>query len=455
MYRGVCKLLIERNFQDVAMSKSIFPHGVSLVLLILFQLVSLAHAELLFRMHGSNTVGASLAPALAEAFLRDELGARRVTFQPASQPQEGAVIAELVGGKQVQIEIQAHGSSTGFRSMKAGQADIAMSSRPIKEKEFKALLADGKLDKEEAEHVIGLDGIAVIVAPGNPVKKLGIDQLAAIYSGKIRNWKAVGGKPGAIHVYARDDNSGTYDTFKSLVLGKKHKLIANARRYESNARLSDEVAADPHAIGFVGLPYVRQSHALIISAGEGARAPSEFNVATEDYALSRRLFMYASITDNLPEIKKFLDYIDSRKGQEVVRKVGFISQNLQALDVRVTKNYPQEYRQFVKQARRLSVNFRFRKTTLEPDSRAVRDLDRVAQYIRKHDIKEVMLFGFSEDARIPIYNISLSESRADLIERELHKRGVVVNHIRGYGAVDSVAGNEDKSKNRRVEVWVR
>ncbi len=437
------------------MSQSRFPGWLTLVLLFFLQLASMAQAEVLFRLHGSNTVGASLAPALVEAFLRDELGASRVQFRPAGKPQEGSVIAELAGGKQVKIEIQAHGSSTGFRSMKAGQADIAMSSRPIKEKEFNALLADGKLDTEEAEHVIGLDGIAVIVAASNPVKKLSIDQLAAIYSGRIRNWKAVGGKPGPIHVYARDDNSGTYDTFKSLVLGKQRRLITNARRYESNAKLSDGVATDPQAIGFVGLPYVRKSRALVISAGEGARAPSEFNVATEDYALSRRLFMYASISDNLPEMKKFLDYIGSKKGQEVVRKVGFISQNLQALDVRVTNNYPQEYRQFVRHARRLSVNFRFRKTTLEPDSRAVRDLERVAEYIRTHNIKEVMLFGFSEDARIPIYNISLSESRADLIERELHKRGVVVNHIRGYGAVDSVASNEAKSRNRRVEVWVR
>ncbi len=161
------------------------------------------------------------------------------------------------------------------------------------------------------------------------------------------------------------------------------------------------------------------------------------------------------LNNKLPKIEIFLKYIASKEGQDVVRKVGFISQNLQALDIRASNRYPKEYRQFVKRARRLSVNFRFHKTTLQPDSRATKDLERVASYIKKNNIKKVMLFGFSEDARIPIYNISLSESRADFIEYELHKLGVVVNHIRGYGAIDSVAENTAKSRNRRVEVWVR
>ncbi len=437
------------------MSQLIFQRGLVLTVLLLLQQITSIHAEVLFRMHGSNTVGAALAPALVKAFLRDELAAINVRYKPSRKDQEGSVVGELPGGKHVTIEIQAHGSSTGFRSMQAGLADIAMSSRPIKDKEFQSLRNEGKLESQGSEHVIGLDGIAVIVASVNTVKKLSIAQLASIYSGQIRNWSSVGGRPAPIRVYARDNNSGTYDTFRSLVLGKKYKLIDNAIRFESNANLSDEVSNNPGAIGFVGLPYVRESRALIISAGEGARAPTEFNVATEDYALSRRLFMYASTTDSQPEINKFMDYIATKRGQDIVKEIGFISQNLEAMDIEASEHYPKEYRNFVKKARRLSVNFRFRKTSLEPDSRAIKDLARVANYIKKHKVKKVMLFGFSEDAHIPIYNIALSESRADFIESALHKLGVIVHHIRGYGAVDSVAENSAKNKNRRVEIWVR
>lgn len=419
--------------------------------------VGAVQGEILFRMHGSNTIGASLGPALAIDYLRQQLGARQLRYLPDPQPQEGRVSGILPDGSQVEIEIQAHGSSTAFRDLKAGLADIGMASRPIKAGEITMLAKRGDFANPAAENVIGLDGIAVIVPRSNPVKQLSIPQLASIFSGRIRSWRELGIGAGEIHVYARDDNSGTYDTFKHLVLGKQFRLNADARRYESNARLSDDVARDPQGIGFVGLPYVRQSRAVPIAAGSGkARYPSVFNVATEDYALSRRLFLYAAPATASPRVQKFLGFVHSPAGQDVVRKTGFVSQNLQALPVKTGAAYPAEYRDFVRGARRLSVNFRFRKDSLKLDSRAARDLDRVATWVHNHpEVTQVMLFGFSEDARIPIHNISLSEVRADLVERELHKRGVTVHHIRGYGAYEAVADNTDKEKNRRVEVWVR
>ena len=104
---------------------------------------------------------------------------------------------------------------------------------------------------------------------------------------------ALGGNSGAISIHARDDKSGTYDTFKSLVLDPLNlKLLAAAHRYESSTELSDAVAADPGAIGFIGLPYVRRSKVLGISAGAGNPpiVPTQFTVGTEDYPLSRRLY---------------------------------------------------------------------------------------------------------------------------------------------------------------------
>ena len=417
-----------------------------------------AQGELLFRMHGSNTVGAALGPALAKHYLRKELGAGNVHYRPDSVPRQGWIVGELPDGRgEVAIEIHAHGSSTAFRDLRAGLADVGMASRPIKAKEVTALKPLGSFTGPQAEYVIGLDGIAVIVPRNNRIKSLTVAQLAAVFSGRIRSWRELGINMGRIAVYARDDNSGTYDTFKHLVLGKKLKLTGSARRYESNAELSDDVSRDPQAIGFVGLPYIRNSRAVTIAVTKGAaRYPSVFNVATEDYALSRRLFMYAAPRTQNRDVEKFLAFALSDSGQKVVRQTGFVSQNIEALDMQVSKVYPREYRDFVKNARRLSVNFRFKKGSLELDSRAYRDLERVAKYIQQHpEVNELMLFGFSEDASIPIHNISLSEARADKVENELRKRGITVHHIRGYGAYGSVADNKEKEKNRRVEVWVR
>lgn len=103
-----------------------------------------------------------------------------------------------------------------------------------------------------------------------------------------------GGKGGAIRLYARDEQSGTYDTFKELVLASHGKSLASdARRFESNDRLAAAVSADPHAIGFVGIASVGRARALAIADGESLpMAPQESLIATEDYPLSRRLFLY-------------------------------------------------------------------------------------------------------------------------------------------------------------------
>src|SRR5690606_17066269 len=119
-------------------------------------------------------------------------------------------------------------------------------------------------------------------------------QLARVFAGEVKTWEELGGRGGAIHLYARDDNSGTWDTFKELVLASQGKsLAAGAQRFESSTRLSDAVSQDPQGIGFIGLPYIRQARPLAISAGDSQpMLPSTELVATEDYPLSRRLFLY-------------------------------------------------------------------------------------------------------------------------------------------------------------------
>ena len=166
------------------------------------------------RILGSNTIGAQLGPALVKGLLAQQ-GAQAVQEQPGPNPNEMRLIARLPSGQDVSIDIAAHGSSTGFVALKDGLADVAASSRPIKNNEATDLAALGDLRSHEAEQVIAIDGVAVILHPGNPLRELSTAQLAKIFSGEIRDWEQLGGPSGPIHLYARDQQSGTYDTSMS------------------------------------------------------------------------------------------------------------------------------------------------------------------------------------------------------------------------------------------------
>jgi phosphate transport system substrate-binding protein len=275
-------------------------------------------------LHGSNKIGAQLAPALAEAFFRQDGGSDIKTVPQAAD--EMRVSASYPGDATPRvIEIQAHGSGTAFKDMLARTADIGMASRKLTTAEAQSLAAMGDMTSQASEHVLGLDGIAVIVSRSNPIGALTKQQIAGLFSGSLA-WTAVAGPAGAVKVYARDDQSGTYDTFKTIVLGNL-SLTSSAKRFEDSRQLSDAVANDPDGIGFVGLPYIGSAKAVSVSE-PGARAliPNRFTVATEDYLLSRRLYLYTAANPTTLT-RKFVDFALSQKGQDVVTASGFVGQS--------------------------------------------------------------------------------------------------------------------------------
>jgi len=232
------------------------------------------------------------------AGLLEAKGFHSVRIAPAGRENEQRITAIDSQGAPVQALVAAHGTGTGFSGLKDGTADLAAASRPIKPAEAESLAALGNLRSAAAEQVIAIDGLAVIVHPGNKVGSLSVEQVARLFAGEITNWRELGGNDQPIELHARDDQSGTYDTFKELVLAGQGKVLAaTARRYESNDALSQTVSSRPGAIGFVGLASVGTSKALSITdGGSQPMPPSTALVATEDYPLSRRLFLYANPT---------------------------------------------------------------------------------------------------------------------------------------------------------------
>lgn len=412
------------------------------------------------RIQGSNTIGAALGPALVKGLMEHQ-GLQAVHSEPAEGANEQRVVGKTRQGKTVTIEVAAHGSSTGFTALKKSTADLAASSRPIKDSELVDLEPLGDLKSPEAEQVIAIDGLAIILNPQNPLNSLNTEQLAQIFNGEASTWEAVGGVGGPIQVYARDDQSGTYDTFKDLVLRLRGKPLApSAKRFESSEQLSDAVSRDPQGIGFIGLPYVRQAKAVAIVDGDSQpMLPLNSLIATEDYPLSRRLFFYLPPSARNPWAKALVDFTQSSKGQAIVAASGFIAQQVQAIAVEPRTSMPEDYQAIAREAQRLTVNFRFEEGSASLDNKARQDLQRVVAYIKSHGKldKQVSLVGFGDAKDDPQRAALLSKLRAMAVRRELVKNGVVLRDIRGFGAQMPVAANtadEGRIKNRRVEVWV-
>jgi phosphate transport system substrate-binding protein len=412
------------------------------------------------RIQGSNTIGAELGPALVEGLLQEQ-GLLKIHREIPDTANEQRIVGQTAQGQRVVIEVAAHGSSTGFAALKNTSADLAASSREIKDSELLALQTLGDLKSPAAEQVIAIDGLAIILNPANPLQQLDTEQLARIFAGEVKTWEDLGGRGGAIHLYARDDQSGTYDTFKELVLSRRGKsLSSTAKRFESSEQLSDAVSADAQGIGFIGLPYVRQAKAVAIADGASqAMLPLNSLIATEDYPLSRRLFFYLPPDTQNQWAQALASFAQSPEGQAIVAASGFVSQTVQAMSVAPNALMPEGYQSLSRHAQRLTVNFRFAEGSASLDNKARQDLARVLDYMKRNGKTEraVTLVGFGDLKDDPARADLLSKLRAMAVRRELVRNGVVMREVRGFGALMPVATNsadEGRIKNRRVEVWV-
>jgi phosphate transport system substrate-binding protein len=226
------------------------------------------------------------------------------------------------------VAVTGGGSGTGLSSLISGACNIAMSSRNIKEKEI-ALAKQKGINPNEIK--VALDGLAVVVNPNNPVSKLTTDQLAAIFTGKITNWKELGGEDRKIVILSREVNSGTHVYFKEHVLRKgdtkgKEEFAPSALLLPSSQAIADEVAGNASAIGYYGMGYISNKQKPIMVAKNETSdyiAPTIENVINGTYPISRPLFIY---TNGQPQglVKKFVDFVLSKEGQGIVLATDFV-----------------------------------------------------------------------------------------------------------------------------------
>jgi phosphate transport system substrate-binding protein len=417
------------------------------------------HATYALALCGSNTIGSQLGPDLVRAFLVST-GSQNIDSTANNDEQ---TFKSSLNGKPADVHIAAHGSATAFTGLASDTCQVGMASRRIKSGEAASLHNLGNMLSPSAEHVIGLDGIAVIVNAGNPVSSLSVGQLEQIFTGKTTAWSALGGSPHRIHVLARDAKSGTFDTFSALVLDGA-PLVGSARRFEDSVRLSSAVAADPDAIGFIGLPYVAQAKALRISSGGSALTPTTLTVGRESYPLTRRLFLYTAATPRNPLVGKFVSFVQSDAGQTIVNKDGFVGTvtslaTSKSASRGLPANAPSRYRELVDQLDQASFNFYFNSGSDALDNKALVDVGRLVDIMsaQANRSKKIVLVGFADSTGDPGTNQRLSENRAKAAASELEAQGIAVKDTLGFGQELPIRDNgteAGREKNRRVEIFL-
>jgi phosphate transport system substrate-binding protein len=250
---------------------------------------SAAQADTLV-IKGSDTLGAKLVPQLAEAY-------------KASHPGTS-------------FKIAAEGSATGFAALLNGTADLAMSSRRSEPTE----VSEG-LSKNITLHptIVAYDGIAVIINAGNPLKALTKKQVEQIFTGDIKDWSAVGGKPGPISIYTRNTSSGTYKDFAAMAM-KKRNYAGSAQKMAGNEQIAAEVGRNANGIGYVGIAYTKAAGVKAIAV-DGV-VPSIATIQSKTYAYSRPTFYF---TNGTPTglAAEFTAFTTSAAGQKIVQQVGF------------------------------------------------------------------------------------------------------------------------------------
>lgn len=237
---------------------------------------------------------------------------------------------------EVSIQVTGGGSGTGIASLLNKTTELANASREMKSSEMEDAKSKGVTP---VRYDVALDGIAIIVHPGNKIKELTIKQLSDIFAGNITNWKMIGGEDMPITLYGRENSSGTYEFFKDHVLGKdasgKQVDYSPATQVlQGTAALGEAVAHDKKGIGYGGVGYFAERNdvkilhikkdkdALAITPADNGKVNYDA-IWSGDYSISRYLYCYTN-SEASGKLKDFIDFIVSDAGQNVVKSMEYI-----------------------------------------------------------------------------------------------------------------------------------
>ncbi len=437
-------------------------------------LVSVNGGASALQLSGVSAVGSALIPALARAFA-DDAGGRPGDWANAT---DGGRVLPIEGRDDnlTQVAYRTANAQSAVGALVAGETDIAVSDRPVSPAETRrALRANlGDLQSETAEKVIALRAGAVLVNPANQVGILTLQQIEAIFAGRIRNWATVGGAAGQIEVIVPAADTPTGQLFNAEVLNGL-AAFAGATPAVNDRDVFAKVAASPRAIGFAPVGAGSTAKTVKIDKCGVLLAPTSFQVKVEEYPFVQRIYMYAPPRTANRYVGSFVSFAESDAGQEVIASRGFVdlrttsqTQADFAAQLERLRRYTGDaasgvpgYLEVIDGATRVSKTFRFRTASSVLDPRALRDLRRAAAFLREQgDTARVVLVGFADARGDLASNYQLSIARAESVANALRAElpGVDIQTVTGFGESLPVACNDAEDGwqlNRRVEMWIR
>ena len=242
-------------------------------------------------IRGSNTIGEELAPRLVAEYKKDH--------------------------KDAAFDLEFKGSGYGIGALMGGYCDIAGSSKPIAKEQEEIAQIRGVQFKE---YILGAYTVSILVNAANPVSNLTSNQVQALFTGKIQNWKDVGGPDAPVHIYARDPVSGTYLGFKELAMGLQD-YGEHVQLFTNYLGITDAVSKDPNGIGYAGLNFAKHEGTKAVSV-DGI-APTAETVNGKKYPYARALRFYTDAAKESTKTKDFVDFVLSPGGQQVLTQMGY------------------------------------------------------------------------------------------------------------------------------------
>jgi len=432
---------------------------------------------------GARTMGEVLLPALIEAFaLREGYVAERVEEAPTRltyllRDGEARLVAEF--------GIHATTSGEGFADLLAEEADVVLSLRPVRAEEVARgrEIGLGQLSDPARSRVLALDAHVPLVAPGNPVAALRIEDLGAVLAGRITNWRELGGQDAPIVLHLRDEGAGAAEAILGAAARQGGALAEGVTFHASGRALAAAVATDPWALGLGTRSAAGDAVALPLTGGCGFHAAAtEEALKTEDYPLTAPLYLYLPAR-RLPVLgREFLAFARSGPAQPVIRRAGFTDHAIEAIPLRMQGERLmnairaagpeigladlQALLAALEGAERLSLAFRFDggSTALDGQSRSNVEVLAAALEAGLYDGRTLIFAGFSDGAGAAELNMRLSARRAEVVRDAVLAAAPTLDPARvtmeaqPFGEAMPLACDDTgwgRDLNRRVEVWLR
>jgi len=436
-----------------------------------------------FTVAGAGVMAETLLPALIEGFAdgagyritRTEAGAGEFVFRLEDRA-HSTEIAE--------ITVRNSSTADGFMDLVSDQADMALALREVTDVE-RAIAIDaglGDLRGPRQYRVLAREALVPVVNAANPVRSLGIDDLAALYSGELDTWSSLGGEDEPVTLHLTDPLTGLGAGFVERVVQASGKTPASGLVvHPDGAALAEALAADPFAIGVTALSDVDGARALAFAGDCGLGiAASPVTVKAGDYPLTLPLYLYLPAR-RLPKLARdFLVYLRSPQALAVPRELGLIDQEpvefprdlqgdrlaraIWTVSPEVTLEDLRRLMPLFIDQKRLSLTFRFLDGSTTLDAASFANIGILAAALEQgtFDGRRLSFAGFSDGSGSAAANLRLSRRRAETVRAAVlartaeHGAGSVTIEIDGFGEAFPLACDDTawgRQVNRRVEVW--